>query len=40
MERGNDGAEESNEFESNEMEQTRRDFENGIFFIEEKTRKY
>ena len=31
MERGQDGVEELNEFE-----QARRDFENGIFFIEEK----
>ena len=31
MERGPDGIE-----ESNELEQVRRDFENGIFFIEDK----
>lgn len=31
MERGQDGVEESSEFE-----QAKRDFENGIFFIEEK----
>ena len=31
MERGPDGVE-----ELNELEQVRRDFENGIFFIEEK----
>ena len=31
MDRGVDGTE-----ESNELEQARRDFENGIFFIEEK----
>ena len=33
MERGQDGAE-----ESQEQEQIRRDFENGIFFIEEKNK--
>ena len=33
MERGQDGAE-----ESQEQEQVRRDFENGIFFIEEKSK--
>ena len=36
MERGPDGVEESSEFESNEFEQAKRDFENGIFFIEDK----
>ena len=34
MERGSDGAE-----ESQEQEQIRRDFENGIFFIEEEKNK-
>ena len=34
MERGQDGAE-----ESQEQEQIRRDFENGIFFIEEEKNK-
>ena len=34
MERGQDGAE-----ESQEQEQVRRDFENGIFFIEEEKNK-
>ena len=38
MERGSDGVKEKQEQEQ-EQEQIRRDFENGIFFIEERENK-
>ena len=38
MERGSDGVKETQEQEQ-EQEQIRRDFENGIFFIEERENK-